>query len=101
MAVGSSGGRCGVPGRLIQPPKHDVRIGSQGLPTIPGKKELPISFFEEHRMEQKFAEAYREYQQRVPPPPAPATVEKTHAARSAERTPLPYEMRSLGYPGST
>ena len=30
-------------GRLIQPPKHDVRIGSQGLPTIPGKKELPIS----------------------------------------------------------
>jgi len=36
MAVGSSGGRCGVPGRLIQPPKHDVRIGSQGLPPSPG-----------------------------------------------------------------
>lgn len=40
---GSRGGRCGVSGRLIQPPKHDVRIGSRGLPTIPGKKELPIS----------------------------------------------------------
>ena len=43
-AAGSSGGRGGGSGRLIRPPKHDVRIGSQGLPTIPGKKELPISF---------------------------------------------------------
>jgi len=34
-AAGSSGGRCGMSGTLIQPPKHDGRIGSQGLPPSP------------------------------------------------------------------
>jgi hypothetical protein len=33
--MSSSGGRCGVTGRLIQPPKHNGRIGSQGLPPSP------------------------------------------------------------------
>jgi len=42
-AAGSGGGRCGVSGRLIQPPKHNVRMGFQSLPTIPGKKELTVT----------------------------------------------------------
>jgi hypothetical protein len=49
-AAGSSGGRCGISGRLIQPPKHDGRIGSQGLPPSPDhprKKEMPISYLPE------------------------------------------------------